>query len=344
MMKKMNSTSRPLVSIITINWNQAQVTNELLASLKNTSYTNYEIIVVDNASKGDDVRLILEAFPEIKLVRCDENLGFSGGNNAGISAADGKYILLLNNDTEVESGFLEPLVEHMESCPGTGIVSPKIYYYDNVGMIQYAGSSGINPYTGRGNFIGHNQMDADVFNEAGVTAYSHGAAMLFSRELLNKIGPLDEQYFAYYEELDFCERARKAGYEIHYVPQSTVFHKESMSIGKANPFKVYLTTRNRLLFMRKNYKGIALWINLLFFTCLALPKNVSYYLARREFRFLFAFCRGFLWHFRNSPSNITLQQDEKRHEPVPVSVVTKKMASDGKSDAGMNKNKKMTNQ
>ncbi|HSJ66273.1 MAG TPA: glycosyltransferase family 2 protein, partial [Anditalea sp.] len=134
---------RPLVSIISINYNQSQLTIEMIRSLKKISYPNYEIIIVDNASPSEDPQLIADAYPDVTLIRSKENLGFSGGNNIGIRAAKGEYFLFLNNDTEVESDFLEPLVDHFKSHPETGIASPKIIFFGTDDRIQYAGCTGI---------------------------------------------------------------------------------------------------------------------------------------------------------------------------------------------------------
>jgi GT2 family glycosyltransferase len=139
--------SLPLVSVISINYNQARVTCDMVASLRRITYPNLEIIVVDNASPSDNPDIIKEEFPEVNLIKSAQNLGFAGGNNLGIAQAKGEYLLFLNNDTEVEPDFLEPLVELFENNPKAGIASPKIKYFDGEHLIQYAGSRGINPWT-----------------------------------------------------------------------------------------------------------------------------------------------------------------------------------------------------
>lgn len=292
------STNKPLVSIVTINYNGVGVTSELLRSLQKINYPHTEVIVVDNASR-EDPSVLKELFPEIILVRNKENLGFAGGNNEGFKVAKGDYLLMLNNDTEVEPDFLEPLLAKMESDPGIGAVSPKLIYYGTDGIIQYAGSSIISPYTGRSSFIGQHQKDEGQFNCCSQTNYAHGAAMMISRKVIKEIGMMADLYFLYYEEFDFCERIKEAGYTIWYVGDSVVYHKESMTVGKENPLKTYYMTRNRLVFMRRNVKGFQFMISFLFFTFVAIPKHTLNYLIRWRLDLLKAFIQGYTWNLYN---------------------------------------------
>jgi GT2 family glycosyltransferase len=140
----------PLVSIISINYNNARVTCEMLASLRRLTYPRVEVIVVDNASPTEDPAPIAEQFPEVRLLRSAQNLGFAGGNNLGVRVARGEYLLFINNDTEVEPGLLEPLLAAFRAHPRAGIVSPKIVFHHSPDrLIQYAGCAGINPGCGR---------------------------------------------------------------------------------------------------------------------------------------------------------------------------------------------------
>jgi GT2 family glycosyltransferase len=120
--------------------------------------------------------------------------------------------------------------------------------------------------------------------------------MMVSRTMIEKTGLMEESFFLYYEELDWCERAKKAGFTLYYVGQSTVYHKESISVGKNSPLKTYYLTRNRLLFARRNYNGFALWVSLLFFTLFSFPKAILYYMLRGKYSFIKAFLKGVLWH------------------------------------------------
>lgn len=286
----------PLVSIITVNYNGVVLTRALLLSLRRITYVHTEIFVVDNASH-ESPDILQEEFPEITLLKLDRNLGFAGGNNEAILVARGKYFLLLNNDTEVMPDFLEPLVQLMEARPEIGITSSKLVYFSQPDTIQYAGSYGLNLYTGRGFGRGFGQQDDGRFDDTIKTELAHGAAMMFSRTVVEKTGLMADLYFLYYEEVDFCERVKKAGYEIWYVGTSKVLHKESMTTGKSSPLKTYYMARNRLLFTRRNAKGIALWAAIPFFFLISFPKNVGTLLLRREWTLAKAYIKGVFWNF-----------------------------------------------
>ncbi|MFZ6011309.1 MAG: glycosyltransferase family 2 protein, partial [Bacteroidota bacterium] len=264
----------PLVSIITINYNQLQHTLALLRSLRDVRYPAIEVIVVDNGSAEDPTPAIAAQYPEVKLIVSSKNLGFAGGNNLGIEASSGKYLLFLNNDTEVDPRFLEPLVNLFETNPQAGAASSKILYYNSDNTIQYAGSTRINPFTGRNQRTGYLEKDNGQHDTLKETDLAHGAAMMVPRSVVEKVGAMPEFFFLYYEEVDWCETIKRGGYKIFYVPDSRVYHKESMSIGKKSTLKTYYMTRNRLLFMRRNTSGLSKFSWVIFFLLFSLPKNL----------------------------------------------------------------------
>jgi GT2 family glycosyltransferase len=285
----------PLVSIISINYNAASVTCELLDSLQKISYPNIEVIVVDNASH-ENADVIYKTHPWIKYIKCEINHGFAGGNNIGIKKASGKYFLLLNNDTEVQENFLEPMVEMMECNASIGALSPKIEFHHSPGILQFAGFNPINPLTARGTAVGSWQKDDGRFDQSNETSRAHGAAMMIRRSVVEEIGLMAEQFFLYYEEMDYCERIKKAGYSIWYCASSKIYHKESVSTGKASPLKIYYLTRNRILFQRRNVNGFALLVSLLFITFLTIPKNTFMLAVKGQMEHLKAFYKGLLWN------------------------------------------------
>lgn len=299
----MKDNTFPLVSIITINYNQVNLTLDLLKSLQAISYANIEIIVVDNNSEFNPAKLLNEKFPEVKVIVSEKNLGFAGGNNLGVKIASGEYLLFINNDTEVEKDFLEPLVNKLESSPEIGMVSPKIIYYGTDNVIQYAGATDINQYTGRGRKIGHFEKDQGQYDEDRQTQLAHGAAMMVPAKVIEEVGMMPEIYFLYYEEHDWCEMIKRAGYKIYYVSNSKIYHKESMSIGKNNPFKTYYLTRNRLLFMRRNTSGAQLFLGYTFFSFFSFPKNILQFFLKKETEHLKAFYKGVLWNLKQKNTN-----------------------------------------
>lgn len=290
----------PLVSIISVNYDQPEVTCEMLASLRKLSYPNIEIIVVDNGSPQFDPQIIKDNYPEIRLIRSKKNLGFAGGNNLAIAEAAGKYLFFLNNDTEVTSDCIEPLVNLFENNKSAGVASPKIIFFDSGNTIQYAGSTEINPWTGRNKGIGSMEKDIGQFDSASETDLAHGAAMMVPKAVIEEVGRMPEIYFLYYEELDWCEMIKRQGYTCHYIGQSSIYHKESISVGKSSLLKTYYINRNRLLFIRRNFFGFQKWSSYLVFLALALPKRSVSHAINGEWKHCAALWKGVFWNFRSS--------------------------------------------
>jgi hypothetical protein len=154
-----------------------------------------------------------------------------------------------------------------------GIVSPKLIFYFSEGLVQYAGTGKINPMTCRGMTNGYMKPDSSEFDFEARTELAHGACMMISKAVIDKIGMLDDSYFMFYEEYDYCERAKRAGFEIYFNGHSHILHKQSVSVGKNSPMKSYYMTRNRIYFSRKNFHGISRLTSILFTCLIAVPKN-----------------------------------------------------------------------
>lgn len=292
----------PLVSIITINYNESNVTLDMLESARNLTYSNYEIIVVDNASPNDNPDIIKEKYPEVVLIKSLENLGFAGGNNLGVKQAKGAYLLFINNDTIVPPDFIQPLVETLQNDENIGMVSPKIKFHWDPSLIQYAGYTPMNHWTIRNNSIGYHQKDDGTYDKPGETQSIHGAAMMVPRTVVDKVGMMTEVYFLYYEEHDWAEMIKRGGYKIYYQPKSYILHKESISTGKFSPLKTYYISRNRILFARRNFKPFQLVVSMLFQSLVSVPKNSLKFLVKREFEHLRAFWRAIGWNLTHGAS------------------------------------------
>jgi len=290
----------PLVSIITVNFDHPEVTCEMLESLRHISYPNIEVIVVDNASPRDNPDVIKERFPEIIFIKSAVNLGFAGGNNLGIRQAKGKYVLFINNDTEVEPDFLEPLVAKCESDPQIGGVSPKIRFFHTPNTLQYTGQAPINNYTIRSHGYGHGAIDTCQFDKDTLTYFVHGAAMLIPMQVIQEVGMMAEIYFLYYEELDWGARIRKAGYQLWYVHNSLIMHKESISTGKATPFKTYYMNRSRIIYLRRNTFGPVFIVAFLFQVFISIPKNLLFYLIKGQMDHFKSYVNAILWHIHHN--------------------------------------------
>lgn len=291
-------TSDPLVSIIVVNYNTSNEVLDLLASLGHCTYSNYEVLVVDNASPKDDLSPVLTAYPFVQLINSTKNLGFAGANNLGMDHAQGDYYLFLNPDTCVTPSFLEPMLEAFVQNPSIGLVSPKIKYYDQPHLIQYAGTSTMSKWTMRSHSFSKNKEDNSANSISQLTGYGHGAAMMVPKSVVEKVGKMNETYFLYYEELDWCERIRQQGYQIYYVASSIVYHKESISIEKESPLKIFYLSRNRILFARLHYKLGALTLYFLYHIFVVIPKHILKYINQPAL--LKAYLKGVFWHLSSS--------------------------------------------
>lgn len=284
------------VSIITINYNGLKDTCELMETLP-LDDKSIEVIVVDNASTQDEASVIEQRYPQVKVIRSHTNLGYAGGNNLGIRAAHGRYLFFINNDTLLKTSF-QPLILRLESSEAIGVVCPKIRYAWSPQPIQYAGYTPLSRITMRNKAIGCGEIDKRQYDTARPTPYAHGAAMMVKREAINKVGLMPECYFLYYEELDWSMMFHRAGYDIWYDPATTILHKESQSTGQGSPLRTFYITRNRLLFVKRNIRGIEKYLSYAYLVGIVAPKDILKHLyhhridlASATFKGLRAFTR-----------------------------------------------------
>lgn len=278
------------LSIITINYNGIKDTCELIDSIP--FYNDMEVIVVDNASKEDEASIIANQYPQVKIIRSSQNLGFAGGNNLGIKEAKGKYLLFINNDTYFRDFNVDSLIKRLESSDKIGIVCPKLRFAWGNYPIQFAGYTPLSPITMRNKAIGFGEDDHGQYNTAYSTPYAHGAAMLIKHEAINKVGLMPECYFLYYEELDWSMMFTRAGYEIWYDPACTVYHKESQTTGQNSPLRTYYITRNRLLIVKRNYKGINKYLSYTYLIGIVAPRDIIKYTLQGRFDLVKSVCKG----------------------------------------------------
>ncbi|MDA9564290.1 glycosyltransferase family 2 protein [Flavobacteriales bacterium] len=215
----------------------------------------------------------------------------------GIKHSRGNYLLFLNNDTIVLKDTITKLVKSLERDPALGVVSPKIRYHYNPSVVQYAGSTPMDPLTLRNTHVGNRKIDDGRYDQEEDTSYAHGAAMMIPRHVIDQVGSMPENYFLYYEELDWCEQIKNAGYRIRYIPSSLVYHKESMSVGKDSVMKVYYITRNRILFARRNFGGWRFAVSMLYVLLVSIPKNTLTNIANMAK--MKAYYGGMLWNLSN---------------------------------------------
>lgn len=246
----------PLIHIVVLNWNGRDDTLACLASVAKIDYANFRVIVVDNGSADDSVAAIRAAFPDVEVIETGKNLGFAGGNNVGIKRAlelGADYVLLLNNDTEVDPGILDAFIAAAREFPDAGVFSGKIYFHAEPNRIWYAGAKW-NQKSARFDLVGEGMPDDGVtWSTACETGYACGCAFFMPAGRLREVGMLDEDFFLYFEETDWCYRAKEAGHPSIFVPDAKLWHKVSVSFGgEGSPLALYFITRNRLLWAKRH--------------------------------------------------------------------------------------------
>ncbi len=293
--------ARPSVAIISVNFNQTALTAEMLESLRRAGLDSWcEVWVVDNASAEDGSGVLAQAYPFINTIRSEQNLGFAGGNNLAIAQTSADYVFLLNNDALIDAGVLEGLVERFRENPRLGALSPVIYDYPQTGAtpsIQYAGATEVSGWTGRNTTLHRGAPAGSQGSGLQPVRYTHGAAMLVSRAVIEQVGLLEEGFFLYYEELDWCDRIRAAGFEIMLDADRAIWHRESVTTGIDSAFKTYWINRSRILYVRRNKSALQGGLFGAFYLTVVLPLHgVRHFLAGRK-----AHVRALWEAFRDQP-------------------------------------------
>ena len=311
------------LAIILVNWNSYALTDDTLQSLYKTSYKEYDIICVDNASTDDSLSQLRKNHANIILLTCDQNTGFTGGNNKGMQYAldhGYAYTLLLNNDVAVESNFLEPLVQALDANENLGAIQPLIYFHHDRTLIWNAGSR-YNKWLGVTKTIGYNKKDADqkeryqtkkyqternqnqgdtkatqpIQNIAWIT----GCAFMVKTDVLKKVGLLYEPFFIYYEDVDLSFRIKNAGYDLGYVPASVIYHIAGMSHksskktaeGYVSPKVHYLNARNHIWLLKK-YTNILHAPTVILYQSIYYLSVTGYFIVRGRWQKIKALYKG----------------------------------------------------
>lgn len=295
----------PEVAIIVLNWNNYKDTAECLKSLEEIDYPNYDVFVVDNGSTDDSAERLKERFGWCEFVFNEKNLGFTGGCNVGIEAAieDGfTYVILLNNDSIATDRFIEPMVTIAESDDSIGIIGNIIRDYDDPHTIQSMGGS-IGYWTGR--HIANTNINFDTVTKEGYRIrevdYVSGACLMASAELIKSVGPLDEEYFIYTEEIEWCERAREANFRVVTTPDSVIYHRIKASYrnkkdGENDPFELFFSIRNNIL-LAKNYTNKKQQSTYSFVLLLRISKHMfNSFIKRHNPDCAYAVIDALIWH------------------------------------------------
>ncbi|MDE6230479.1 MAG: glycosyltransferase family 2 protein [Muribaculaceae bacterium] len=247
------------LGVIILNWNGLGLLKKYLPdAVRHTISESADLIVADNGSTDGSVEWVRSAYPEVKIIRFDENFGFAEGYNRAIRQADYPFVTLLNSDVRVTQGWWQPIVSFMERHPEAGAVQPKILSDRNPSLFEYAGAAGGYldrlgyPFC-RGRLFDHCEEDRGQYDTPPTeVAWASGACLTMPRDLYLKLGGLDPKFFAHQEEIDLCWRVIRSGKKVYALSDSVVYHLGGGSLPKDNPKKTYLNFRNNLLLLHKN--------------------------------------------------------------------------------------------
>lgn len=269
-------TSTPKVAIVILNWNGLKYLREFLPSVMASTWPNLDIVVGDNGSTDGSVNFLQESFPSVQIIQNDKNYGFTGGYNRVLENVDADYFILLNSDVEVPAGWIEPVIELMESDPLIAAAAPKIRAFAQKDHFEHAGAAGgfIDKYGYpfcRGRMFYEIEQDKDQYQLSDEVFWATGAAMFVKKQYWVVAGGFDERFFAHMEEIDLCWRLKNMGYKVMYCAQSEVYHVGGGTLNTENPFKTFLNFRNNLLLLRNNLSfwrglfiiGVRFWMDLL---------------------------------------------------------------------------------
>ena len=248
----------PLISILIPHYGGEKILQDCLDSLKSTDYSNLEVLVLDNNSSDDSIKNIQPKFPNVKFIKSKYNRGFSGGCNFLATYANGKYLIILNNDTIHEKKWITPLIERMEKNENISSVQPKIKKHANKAYFDYAGASGgfMDKYCfpfARGRIFNTIEKDNGQYDNACQIFWASGTAFLTKKSIFEKIGGFDEKLFAHMEEIDYHWKCQLQGHEVWVEPSSIIYHHGGKTLSPMSPKKTYLNYRNSLILLLTNH-------------------------------------------------------------------------------------------
>lgn len=307
------------VSIIIVNYNGQRWLSEILPDLNGQIYQNLEVVVVDNGSSDNSLKFVKENFPKVKVIGLKLNHGFAQGNNFGFKKATGEYIIFLNNDTRVDPQYVSDFVSVFTENKDCQIAQSKIVYLSDNTKIDTCGSF-ITPLSYL-YYVGNDKNEAQKkYNQAFKIFSTKGASMIVKREVIEKIGLFDKDFWSYYEETDFCHRAWLSGYQVWYWPKATVSHAiGGTSLKFANEFVQFHNFKNKLASFLINFEVLTLlWFVPMYLITLVIIS--IFWLFKLKFSHVFALLKSLVWNLIHFPQTLQKRKD----------VQSKRTASDGK--------------
>ena len=247
----------PKVAVVILNWNGKNFLQQFLPSVIKNSNEHTEIIVADNASTDDSISFLKEFYPDVKIILLEKNYGFAKGYNEALKKVDSDYFVLLNSDAEVSEGWIEPMVELLESDSSIAACQPKVLSYQEKNVFDYAGAAGGwldkfgYPFA-KGRVFDYCEEDKGQYDQQEPIFWASGAAMFIRAAAFHEVNGFDEYFFAHQEEIDLCWRLQLAGYQVYSCPTAKIYHVGGGTLPKGNSRKTYLNFRNNLVMISKN--------------------------------------------------------------------------------------------
>lgn len=266
-----------ILSVVIPNWNGKQLLRTCLKSLQAQTLKNVEIIVVDNGSVDGSRQYLQRYFPSVKVISLDKNYGFAKAVNIGIKASNAKMVTLINNDTEVDKNCLKYLYQAAKAHPKVGFVAAKMLNYYDRDKIDSAGD--YIDVVGHANNIGLGELDGPKFNKAGKVFLVTGGGGLFKKTVFEKVGYLDEDYFAYFEDVDLCLRAQLVGFKGYFEPKAKIYHIHKATSNRVRPLAEYWQFRNMTQTIIKDFPTALLLKNFNWLRILLVNLNTVRFLA-----------------------------------------------------------------
>ena len=306
----------PKVSIVILNWNGKKYLEQFLPSVLATQYPRFEIVVADNGSTDDSIDFLKANHPDIRIISFDSNMGFAKGYNEALKLIISDYYVLLNSDVEVLPGWLDPMVQLLESGKEIAACQPKILSWKNKNMFEYAGAAGgwMDKYGypfARGRIFDIAEEDRNQYDITEPIFWASGASLFIRSSVFHKMKGFDEYFFAHQEEIDLCWRIQLAGYKIYACPSSVVYHVGGGTLPRGNSLKTYLNFRNNRIMLSKNLpftKKVSIIPFRFMLDCISALKGLftgdaEYFWA--VIRAQFAFCKWWLFFKKKSiaPTN-----------------------------------------
>lgn len=247
----------PKVAVVVLNWNGQKYLEQFLPFVLATSYNNLEVVVADNGSTDDSVSFLRNTYPAIRIICFKKNFGFAKGYNEALKQVKADYYVILNSDVEVQSNWLAPMVELLESNKSIAVCQPKILSYTNKKMFEYAGAAGgwLDKYGypfAKGRIFDICEEDKGQYDQCEPIFWASGAALFIRSSVFHEVKGFDEYFFAHQEEIDMCWRIQLAGYKIYSCPAAIVYHVGGGTLPRGNSLKTYLNFRNNRIMLSKN--------------------------------------------------------------------------------------------